>query len=58
MHVLKVGRHRLDVTIRLDRIPSGAEAELAWRERNLRREGKALREHWERELIPRVGWIR
>jgi len=60
VNILSVGRRRLKIEIRIERLPESATSriEQAWFDRRTREAALAEREHWELEHLARTGWLR
>lgn len=59
LRLLSLGRHRLTISIRIDHeLEHPAErAAAAYEQKRLRTEARAMREHWEHEMISKINWI-
>ncbi len=59
LRVLSLGRHRLNISIRIDHELEhpGERAAAAYEQKRLRAEARAMREHWEHEMISKINWI-
>lgn len=60
MSILALGRRRLRIDIRIERVPDSPSSELErrYRDKQTRDAALAERAHWELDHLSRTGWIR
>jgi hypothetical protein len=58
MSRMRIGRHVINIDLRVERLSTCAIVQRAWEERLVRSEALARREHWEHDVIARMGWYR
>jgi len=58
--ILALGRRRLRIDIRIERVPdtSSSEIERRYRDKQTRESALAERAHWELDHLSRTGWLR
>jgi hypothetical protein len=60
MNILSLGRRRLKIDIRVERLPdkSSSQAEQVYLNQKVREAALAERSHWELDHLSRAGWLR